>query len=147
MVSAVRPAGKDFKPCVWNREGSLKTWMPHGQCVNWDMRLLTVQIVSDMAIAISYFGIAIAIVVIARRYPNFKAGPVLHMFAAFIAGCGGTHVMKVLIVWQPHYWLDAIATAMTATASVLTFAVIWFRFPFLVELLPGEKKNHNHRDR
>jgi hypothetical protein len=114
----------------------MANWMPHGHCVNWNAYLLAGEVASNLVIALSYFAIPVALVIIARRYPGFKAGPVLWMFAAFIVSCGATHVMDIITIWVPCYWLDMWVRAFTAVSSVVTAFVLWWLSPMLVDFLP-----------
>jgi PAS domain S-box-containing protein len=50
-------------------------------------------------------------------------------FAIFIIACGTTHLMEILVVWHPVYWLSGSVKAITALASVPT-AIL------LVKLIP-----------
>ncbi|MBD2494422.1 PAS domain S-box protein [Nostoc sp. FACHB-280] len=42
------------------------------------------------------------------------------MFGAFIIACGTTHVMDVLTLWYPTYWLSGLIKAITALISITT---------------------------
>lgn len=110
--------------------------MPHGQCVNWNQYLLAGEVLANAAIAMAYFAIPVALVIIARRYPTFKAGPVLWMFAAFIISCGATHVMDIITIWVPCYWLDMWVRIFTGVSSIVTAFVLWILSPMLSNLLP-----------
>jgi len=118
-------------------------WMPHGACVQWNGPLLAVSVISDLIIALAYFSIATAFVLIARRYPKFRAAPVVYMTAAFIYSCGGTHVMSVITTFHPSYWMEATVSAFTALASIATAVVVWIVSPLLEDLLPHGKKSGN----
>ncbi|HDR9494609.1 TPA: PAS domain S-box protein [Burkholderia stabilis] len=51
------------------------------------------------------------------------------MFAVFILACGTTHLISILDIWQPVYWLDASVKTLTAAASLATAVVIWPLMP------------------
>lgn len=116
-------------------------WMPHGQCVGWDAALLLVDALANMTIAIAYFAIPFALMVIAKRLPHFKATPLVWMFAAFILSCGATHIMDIVTVWWPYYWLDAFVKVFTAISSALTAYVLWVQSPKIASYLPSEWKD------
>lgn len=42
------------------------------------------------------------------------------MFSAFILACGTTHLISIMLIWVPLYWLDASLKALTALISVTT---------------------------
>lgn len=41
-------------------------------------------------------------------------------FAVFIVACGATHLLDVVTVWHPIYWVSGVVKAITAAASVST---------------------------
>jgi PAS domain-containing protein len=45
-------------------------------------------------------------------------------FALFIVACGTTHVMEILSIWHPMYWLQGVIKAATAAVSILTAAAL-----------------------
>lgn len=91
-------------------------WMPHGGCVQWNAPLLTVSILANLLIALSYFAIPIAIMSALRPVaPRFR-----RLFACFISMCGMTHLMQIVTVWQPVYWVEAGLSASTAIVSTMT---------------------------
>ncbi len=80
---------------------SQNDFMPHGMCYLWQPGVLWLNVVSDAFVC----------------------------FAVFIVACGTTHLMEILIVWHPAYWVSGGVKALTAFASVPT-AVL------LVKLVP-----------
>ena len=45
------------------------------------------------------------------------------LFALFIISCGVTHIFDIITIYNPVYWSDGIAKAITASASVTTAVV------------------------
>ena len=45
-------------------------------------------------------------------------------FAIFIVACGTTHLMDILVIWHPVYWLSGAIKAITALASVPTAVLL-----------------------
>jgi light-regulated signal transduction histidine kinase (bacteriophytochrome) len=41
-------------------------------------------------------------------------------FAIFIVACGTTHLMEILNIWKPTYWLSGVIKAFTALVSIVT---------------------------
>lgn len=111
-----------------------QTFMPHGMCYLWRPDLLALHVISDAAIALAYFSIPLAIIYFARRRQDFQYRWVLALFAAFIVACGVTHLLAIWVVWNPDYWLDGTAKAVTAGVSVLTAALLWPLLPKLLAL-------------
>ena len=104
--------------------------IPHGFCFLWNPGLLWLHVVSDLLIALAYFLIPIALLRILRGRKDIAFNGVFFCFAAFIVACGVTHVMEVVTLWQPIYWVSGILKAITAAVSILTLVV-------MVRISPG----------
>mgnify|MGYP000232869037 CR=1 FL=1 len=100
-------------------------FLPHGYCLLWKPGLLWTLVASDLVIAISYFTIPVAIVVFARRQPEFRFPTILALFAAFILACGATHVLEVINIWRPIYGISTGTKAFTAIVSAITAIAVW----------------------
>ena len=68
----------------------------------------------------------------ARKRTDLPFSWVFVLFSIFIIACGFTHLLAVVTVWQPIYWLTAVVKVITAVASVLTAIVL---FPLLPKAL------------
>src|SRR5271168_3252918 len=91
--------------------------LPHGFCFLWNPQLLWLHVVSDSLIALSYFLIPLALARIVRRRKDVPFNGVVLCFAAFIILCGATHVMEVVTLWDPIYWVSGLLKAFTAAIS------------------------------
>lgn len=109
-------------------------YLPHGYCINWSPALLWTFVISDILIFVSYFSMPVAIGYFAQRRKDFPYRWVLWLFAIFIMACGATHLMGVIVVWQPMYGLDALLKALTAIVSVLTAIALWPLIPRALKL-------------
>jgi len=98
--------------------------IPHGFCFLWNPELLWLHVLSDSLIAIAYFLIPLALVRFVRLRRDFPFKGALLCFAAFIVACGSTHVLDVVTLWYPIYWVSGTLKALTAAISVLTLIVI-----------------------
>ncbi len=105
----------------------------HGYCLLWDPRLLWTHVLADAFIALAYFSIPIAIVVIVRSRPKMRFATVIALFSAFIVLCGTTHVLDIVNVWIPVYWLSAAVEVATALVSVATAIALVPLIPLLVK--------------
>lgn len=108
--------------------------MPHGMCLEWNPAVLWTQFSSDAIIALSYFIIPLALVVIVARRQDLKFRSIFYLFGAFIIFCGITHVMAIIVLWIPVYGLQAIVKAATAIVSVLTAIIIWPLIPKICKI-------------
>jgi hypothetical protein len=88
--------------------------LPHGFCFLWKPELLWLHVLSDSLIALAYFLIPIALIRIVRKRKDIPFNAIFFCFAAFIVACGITHVMEVVTLWQPVYWISGGLKAMTA---------------------------------
>jgi signal transduction histidine kinase/CheY-like chemotaxis protein len=115
---------------------SLSTWfntegfMPHGHCFQWLPGILWTSVISDALITLAYLTIPITLVYIIRRRRDLPFDWVFFAFGIFILACGATHLMDIVVVWKPDYYLLATLKAVTAVASVVTAVV-------LVRLVPA----------
>jgi len=91
--------------------------------------LLWTLVGSDSLIAISYFSIPFAIWFFAQKRPDVRNRWLLILFGLFIIACGITHLLDVLTIWQPNYWANALAKAVTAVLSLGTALIIWRTMP------------------
>ncbi len=116
-----------------NDAGSLLSgdgFMPHGMCYLWQPAILGLHVSSDLLIALAYVSISLTLLYFVRRRRDIVFDWMFMCFAIFIVACGATHLMDVLVVWHPLYWLSGYIKATTAFASVTT-AVL------LVRLMPA----------
>lgn len=105
------------------------SFMPHSFCYLWDKRLIWLHGTSDALIALAYLSIPITLIHFVRKRRDVPFGWIFGLFAIFIVACGGTHIMEVVTLWIPAYWISGALKALTAAVSVMT-AVL------LVQLIP-----------
>lgn len=110
----------------------MNDFMPHGSCLLWDPFLLWAMVACNGAIFISYMIIAVKLYGVRKvldRQHIVRNMTVLFSFAVFIFLCGVTHLMDVITLWFPRYYVTVAILAMTAIASVFTAIT----FPKLVK--------------
>jgi PAS domain S-box-containing protein len=109
-------------------------FMPHLYCLRGDPGVLWLQVLSDLAIAVSYYAIPFVLlrVVLKRKEVLFRRLAVL--FVLFIAACGTTHVLEVWTIWHPMYRLEGVVKALTAVLSVVTALVLMRLRPQIMQL-------------
>ena len=61
-------------------------------------------------------------------------GRVIGLFIAFIMLCGATHVLDIVNIWIPMYWLSAMVNVATACVSVATASVLIPMIPKMVKI-------------
>ncbi|HXY58237.1 MAG TPA: ATP-binding protein [Methylocystis sp.] len=107
---------------------------PHGFCLLWEPGLIWLYAVSDTVIALAYFSIPLALIVVGRRRSDLVFRPLLWLFAAFILLCGATHWLDVITLWTPLYGLQGLVKAATAFASIFTSFALWWALPRFLAL-------------
>lgn len=106
-------------------------FMPHGMCYMWRWDILLLHVGSDILIAIAYFSIPAALFVLIRNRPDIPRG-IIKLFVAFILLCGITHLINVVVVWHPFYFIQGLAKLATAGISLITAIVLW---PFIPKII------------
>ena len=109
-------------------------YAPHGYCLLWQPELVGLHVVSDLAVALAYYSIPPTMLYLVRKHR--AALPfrwVFVMFAVFIFLCGTTHVMEIVTLWYPVYFLQGIVKALTAGASLATAVMMFPLIPTLFE--------------
>ncbi|MER2492412.1 PAS domain-containing sensor histidine kinase [Catenovulum sediminis] len=107
-------------------------YMPHGHCLLWKPDLLLMHVGSDILIMLSYFAIPLAMLFYGRRKP-VPFTNVLILFSVFIFGCGITHLMSVVNVWNGYYYIHGATKVFTAIVSFTTAFLVWKLLPSWLE--------------
>ncbi|PZW50983.1 PAS domain S-box-containing protein [Humitalea rosea] len=102
---------------------------PHGFCLAWEPGLLWLHAASGLIIAASYYVIPLALACFVRRRSDLAFPWVFRLFAVFILACGTTHLLGVITLWLPFYWLDGLAMVVTAGVSLVAAIVVWPLLP------------------
>ena len=98
-------------------------FIPRWHCWQEDYRIAILEISSDAIIALSYFLIPVFLAILARKEKG-KVTLFHYCFAGFILLCGVTHIMSIVVIWHPLYWVDGgvkAATAIFSTATLILF--------------------------
>lgn len=103
--------------------------MPHGYCLVWNSALLWLHVLSDVLIALSYYSIPLILLYYIRKHKDFPFNKLLLMFAAFILACGTTHVLSIITIWMPLYWLEGLLKLLTGLLSLMTAIAMGFIVP------------------
>jgi len=95
-------------------------YIPHGNSYLWETKLMGFHIVSDALIAIAYYSIPIILWYFVRQRQDNPFKQIFILFGAFIISCGTTHVLEIVTLWYPIYWLSGAVKALTALVSCYT---------------------------
>jgi PAS domain S-box-containing protein len=97
-----------------------QAFIPHGHCYLWKPELVSLHVASDALIAIAYYSIPITLIYFVRKREDLPFNWIVLLFGAFIVACGTTHVLEILTLWHPTYWLSGFIKAVTAVVSLYT---------------------------
>ncbi|MEC4817344.1 MAG: histidine kinase dimerization/phospho-acceptor domain-containing protein, partial [Scytonema sp. PMC 1069.18] len=95
-------------------------FIPHGHCYLWKPELVSLHVISDIIIALSYYSIPLTLLYFVKKREDVPFKTVFLLFGAFIISCGTTHMMEVWTLWYPVYWLSGTIKAVTAIVSFYT---------------------------
>ena len=118
---------------------SLKGLIPHGYCLAWSPLLLWVTIISEALITASYYVIPILIIYFIRHRKDLLYSRLILLIALFIVACGTTHLLSIITIWLPIYWLETITKVITAILSVITAVNMVYIIPKALRLPSAEQ--------
>ena len=96
-------------------------FLPHVYCYLYNRNLIALHVGSDTAIWLSYVSISATLAyMVYRTRRQIPFSWMLLAFGMFIIACGFTHMMEVIVLWKPLYWLAGDVKLLTAVASVIT---------------------------
>lgn len=124
----------------------IKGFMPHGYCLAWSPGLLWLTVSSDALMTLAYvtYPVGIAYFVWKRKDLLYR-WLYLEFFITFILTCAATHLLSVVTIWLPLYWLDAYVKALSALVAVATSFAIWWVIPRALKL-PSPAELQRARD-
>jgi signal transduction histidine kinase/ActR/RegA family two-component response regulator len=107
-------------------------FIPHGHCYLWKPGLVWLHLTSDVVTALAYYSVAVAIVYFRNERQDLPAHTVMLLVGFFFifALCGTTHLMEVVTLWHPIYWVSGLIKAVTGALSFYTFTFL------LIPLIP-----------
>ena len=108
--------------------------MPHGQCFLWEPWLLWSHVISDLIIFLAYYSIPVLLLYFIKKRTDIQFGWMFSLFGSFIVLCGTTHLIAIVTIWQPVFWLAAFFKGITALVSIVTAYLLWLLLPKLIAL-------------
>jgi signal transduction histidine kinase/CheY-like chemotaxis protein len=107
-------------------------FIPHGHCYLWKPGLVWLHLTSDVLTTLAYYLVAVAIVYFTNQRKDLPAHTVVLLVGFFFifALCGTTHLMEVVTLWHPIYWVSGLIKAVTGAWSFYTFTFL------LIPLIP-----------
>ncbi len=124
----------------------VSTYLPHGFCYLWNRNLLLTHLISDLVIALSYLAISTTLtVLVVKARGEIPFSWMFLAFGAFIVACGATHLMEVITLWKPVYWLSANVKVVTAIASLSTAVALPALLPSILGVLHSARLSEGRR--
>ncbi len=120
----------------------LKNFMPHGYCLNWNPILLWMHVSSDFILTFAYCSISISFSYFIYKRKDTPYSWLMIMGVLFILTCSLTHLMSVIQIWIPLYWLAGCLKIIASTFAVMTAISMYWVVPLVLKLpSPTELKN------
>ncbi len=110
-------------------------FIPRAQCGDWTPGLIRLHNLSDFFIWTAY--IAIPVVLIKFAYSRRSELPfrqLFWLFGLFILACGTTHLMDIVMFYNPLYRLMGLVKLITAAASWGTVAALYHVTPHALRM-------------
>ena len=110
------------------------TLMPHGYCLSWQPGLIAALVIGNVLIALAYFTIPFVILKFIRQRSDIDFKQMHWLFAGFIVSCGITHLLHVIELWIPVYYIEAVMDILTAIISIIAAVMLWKLLPIVVSM-------------
>ena len=121
----------------------IKDFPLHTHYSAWSPLLIWLNAISDLLMTLAYYFIPVTLVYFIRQHKDFPYPWVIVLFVGFVLACGTTHLLSVLTIFHPLYWLDALLKAFTAIISVATAALmVWVLLLEVIDTGIGNSRRH-----
>ena len=90
--------------------------------------------VTNAIIAASYFSILVGLVYLVKKRNDLPFNWIFFGFAAFILSCGTTHLLHIVVLTYPLYYLELLADIVTAMTSVIVAVSFWILMPHILKI-------------
>ncbi|WP_449418208.1 GAF domain-containing protein [Phormidium nigroviride] len=97
-------------------------FLPHGNSYLWQPQLLWLHILSNLSIAIAYFSILAMLIYFVYKRRNVPFLGIFILVGVFTLLSGTGHLLEILTLWHPLYWLSVVEQAMTGLVFCYTVA-------------------------
>ena len=96
--------------------------------------LLWLYALSDALIIISCYSIPISFAYFVFRRKDLEHRWIFIMFGVFILAYGMSHLLSLILLWHPLYWLDVSMKLLTAAISVGTAIMMYKIIPYALKI-------------
>lgn len=110
-------------------------FMPHQMCYAYDPYVIWIHVISDLMIALAYYSIPLMIFYYARRRTDLdEFKNIFSLFGLFILLCGTIHLINIINLWYPSYWIDGILKFVTGIVSLYTAYSLFYLIPLALSI-------------
>ena len=103
--------------------------VPHGHPVPSRPDLAALHAISDVAMALAYVSIPVAVLVFLHKRSDLKHNMAGALLAVFTLGWAVTPVTDLASLWWPNHGIEDLVKPATALLSVLTVVAVWRLWP------------------
>lgn len=121
------------------------SYVPHGYCLLWRPDLVAMHVGGDMLTFMAYTAIALAIWRFTAHRPEYRYSPIALVSAAFVFGCGITHLVGMLTLWYPIYGIQGLLKLTVSGISITAAIVIWRMLPQILQYPSGAQIKHQYQ--
>ncbi len=114
-------------------------FLPQGFCLRWNPQLMMIMVAGNLLVVGGFYSIPAALVTLLKRREDVAFHWMFKLFATFIFFSGTTHLLKILTIWYPYYWLAAWTDFITGALSVVTAVLLWPLIPRIIAMPSPEK--------
>ncbi|MGA1474106.1 MAG: ATP-binding protein [Prochlorothrix sp.] len=114
-------------------------YIPHGHCFLWQKPLVALHVISDVLTALAYFSIPAMLLYFLKDRGSTAMAGIVRLFSAFIIFCGVGHLLDVVTLWEPIYWISGWERAATAIVSCYTAGTLVVELPRFLALKSPEE--------
>lgn len=123
-------------------------FVAHGFLYLWQPDLVWLHALSDLIIALAYFAISVTLVTLLHSRKNaIPYSWILHLCAFCIFLCALSHIVGMISIWYPLYYLHGILKAFTAACAICTALILLPVLPLILKSLdpqpPSSHKNES----
>lgn len=130
----------------WGSILSTDEFMPHGHCYLWRAGVVWLHVLSNGAIFLAYVSISSTLVYFVARRKDLPFDWMFMMFGAFVVLCGIGHLIDLVTLWKPVYWLSGVERGVTAAVSLTTAVILVPLVPKAMQLpSPAQLREANQK--
>ncbi|WP_339897282.1 PAS domain-containing protein [uncultured Gilvimarinus sp.] len=103
-----------------------QNFLPLGHNIHWQPALLWTQVVADALLGLSFFTIAIGLLIFRRKRDDLRYPRLITLFGVCILLCGINHCFRVYTIWVGSFGVHALVSAFTAlVALAAALGLLW----------------------